>query len=111
MNRRKGGRIRAQVSRHRASRPAGRPSIMPMIEAEMRRRASAGLIEKSLRREAEALAMWAGQQFADAHVPKPSSIERKLGRVYKELNRTKRGDKSGDKIDDLSLLYIALNRG
>jgi hypothetical protein len=46
-----------------------------------------------LGREAEVLAMWAQQQFADAHVPKPESIERKLGQVYKELKRTKRPDK------------------
>jgi hypothetical protein len=75
------------------NRSAGRPSVMPMIEAEMRRRAARGLIEGSLGREAEVLAMWAQQQFADAHVPKPKSIQRKLGRVYKELKRTKRPDK------------------
>jgi hypothetical protein len=80
------------------NKPGGRPSIMPMIEAEMRRRADMGLIEGSLRREAEALALWVQQQqFTDAHVPKPESIERKLGRVYKELKRIKRPDKLGDK--------------
>lgn len=77
----------------RAAARSGRPSIMPMIEAEMRRRAASGLIEGSLGREAEVLAMWAQQRFTDVHVPKPESIERKLGRVYKELNRTKRPDK------------------
>jgi hypothetical protein len=79
-------------------RPAGRPSIIPMIEAEMRRRAASGLIEVSLRREAEVLAIWAQRQITDAHVPKPKSIERKLGRIYKELKRTKRPDKPGDKF-------------
>ena len=75
------------------NRTGGRPSIMPMIGAEMRRRAARGQIEGSLRREAEALAIWAQQQFADRHVPKPESIEKKLGRVYAELKRTKRPDK------------------
>ncbi len=64
-----------------------------MIEAEMRRRASAGLIEKSLRREAEALVTWAEQEFADAHVPKPESIQKKLGRLYQELKATNSPDK------------------
>jgi hypothetical protein len=50
-------------------------------------------MESSLRREAEALAIWAGRHFADAHVPKPSSIKKRLGRVYNELDRTNRGDK------------------
>jgi hypothetical protein len=72
---------RPQVSPRRAPARPGRSSIMPMIEAEMRRRAARGLIEGSLGREAEVLAMWAQQQFADAHVSKPESIQRKLGRV------------------------------
>jgi hypothetical protein len=84
---------RPQPPSYRAAARPGRPSIMPMIEAEMRCRAARGLIERSLGREAEVLAMWAQQQFADAHVPKPESIERKLGQVYKELKRTKRPDK------------------
>jgi hypothetical protein len=78
--------------RRGAGRP-GRPSVMSMIEAEMRRRAAGGMIEVSLGREAEALALWAQQQFTDAHVPKPESIERKLGRVYKQLKPIKRPDK------------------
>jgi hypothetical protein len=50
-----------------------------------------------LSREAAALAIWAQEQFADAHVPKPGSIERQLGRVYRELKTKKRPDKPGDK--------------
>ena len=85
-------RPQAAPPRARARRP-GRPSIMPMIAAEMRRRAARGLIEGSLSREAEVLAIWAQEEFADRHVPKPESIERKLGAVYKELGRTKRPNK------------------
>jgi hypothetical protein len=78
--------------RRGAGRP-GRPSVMPSIEAEMRRRAASSQIEGSLGREAEVLAIWAQRQFADTHVPKPKSIEKKLGRIYKELKATKRPDK------------------
>jgi hypothetical protein len=74
------------------SRP-GRPSIMPMIGAEMRRRAAQGLMEPTLRREAEVLAMWGQQQVGDAHVPKPKSIEKRLGQLYRQLKATKRPDK------------------
>lgn len=84
---------RPQVLPRRASRPAGRPSLMPEIEAELRRRAAVGLIETSSLREAEALAAWAEQQFADAHVPQPKSIQKKLGRLYQELKATNRPDK------------------
>jgi hypothetical protein len=80
------------------NRVAGRPSIMRKIEAEMRRRAASGQIEESLRREAEVLATWAKRAFPDEHIPAPRSIERRLGHVYRELNRIKRPDKGADKI-------------
>jgi hypothetical protein len=89
---------RPQASPPRAPARPGRPSFMSMIEAEMRRRAANDQIESSLRREAEVLAIWASQKFPDAHVPKPKSIEKRLGRMYKELKSTKRPDKQGDKI-------------
>jgi hypothetical protein len=77
----------------RGVRRPGRPSVMPSIEAEMRRRATDGQIEGSLRQEAEVLAIWAQGQFADTPVPQRKSIEKKLGRIYKELKTTKRPDK------------------
>lgn len=75
------------------NKPSGRPSIMRMIEAEMRRRAAGGSMEESLGREAKVLATWAQQEFRAAHVPKPKSIATKLGRVYKELKAINRPDK------------------
>jgi hypothetical protein len=75
------------------NKPAGRPSIMPMIEAEMRRRAASGSMEGSLGREVKVLATWAQKAFLDAHVPKPKSIATKLGRVYKGLKAINRPDK------------------
>ena len=77
----------------RRTRGPGRPTIMPALEAEMRRRAGAGRLEPSLRREAAALAEWAEQEIDDVHVPKPETIERQLGRVYRELRARKRPDK------------------
>jgi hypothetical protein len=75
------------------SRPPGRPSIMRMLEDEMRWRAARDEMEPTLRREAQVLAMWAHRQPVDEHVPKPKSIEKKLGRIYKELKRTNSPDK------------------
>ena len=75
------------------NKPPGRPSVMPMIEAEMRRRAAGGSMEGSLGREAKVLATWAQQEFRDAHVPKPKSSATKLGRFYKELKAINRPDK------------------
>jgi hypothetical protein len=86
---------RPQASPPRAPARPGRPSVMPMIEAEMRRRAIIEQIESSLRREAEVLAIWASQELPNVHVPKPESIEKKLGRIYKGLKATKRPDRIG----------------
>ena len=89
---------RPQAPPRRTPARPGRPSLMPMIEAEMRRRAVNEQIEGSLRREAEVLAIWATQEFPDAHVPIPKSIAKRLGRVYRELKATKSPDKLGDKL-------------
>ena len=75
------------------NKPSGRPSLMPMIEAEMRRRAAGGLMEEALGRETKVLAGWAHRMFPGAHVPRPESIGKKLGRIYKELKPTNRPDK------------------
>jgi hypothetical protein len=80
------------------ARGPGRPSIMPKIEAEMRRRAASGQIEESLGQEAKVLSAWAKRTFPDKHVPAPQSIERRLGHIYRELDRIKRSDNSYDKI-------------
>ena len=89
---------RPQALPPRAPARPGRPSIMSMIETEMRRRAANDQIESSLRREAEVLAIWANQEFPDAHVPMPKSIAKRLGRIYRQLKTTKRPDKQGDKF-------------
>jgi hypothetical protein len=66
-------------------RPPGRPSIMPEIEAEMRRRAAAGQLLRSLRAESEALAAWASANHPDRAPPMARSIARRLASVYREL--------------------------
>jgi hypothetical protein len=76
-------------------RPAGRPSFMSEIEAEMRRRATSGELAATLVAESEALAEWAAaqQHLIGRHVPKPLSIQRKLGEVYRELKGQIKADK------------------
>jgi hypothetical protein len=77
-------------------KPPGRPSVMSMIEVEMRRRAANEQIESSLRRESEVLAGWARREFSGSHVPKQKTFDKRLGRVYRELKTTKRPDKMND---------------
>jgi hypothetical protein len=79
-----------QPARRLRSRPGG-PSIIPELEAEMRRRAASGELAPSLRTEAEALADWAAadERLASQRIPKPKSIEKKLSKVYRDL----KGDK------------------
>jgi hypothetical protein len=67
------------------ARPPGRPSIMPEIEAEMRRRAAEEQLLGSLRAESEALAEWTRANHPDRPPPKARSIARQLASVYREL--------------------------
>ncbi len=66
-------------------RPPGRPSRMREIEAEMRRRAAAKQLLGSLRAESEALAHWARRTHGQDEAPKPKSIAKQLGAVYRDL--------------------------
>jgi hypothetical protein len=84
---------RALAAPRRVAGRPGRPSIMAMIEAEMRRRAAHGQMEPTLRRETEKLVTFAQQQVAERHVPKPKSIGKRLGQLYRQLTTTKRSDK------------------
>ena len=73
-----------------AVRPPGRPSLMREIEAEMRRRATAGQLLGSLRAESEALAYWARTTHRGERAPQPKSIAKQLGGRYREL-KTRQG--------------------
>jgi hypothetical protein len=75
-------------------RPPGRPSRMREIEAEMRRRATAGQLLGSLRAESEALAHWARTTQRGERAPQPKSIAKQLGGRYREL-KTKQGATKG----------------
>jgi hypothetical protein len=66
-------------------RPPGRPSRMREIEAEMRRRATAKQLLGSLRAESEALAHWAQRTHGQNEAPKPKSIAKQLGALYRDL--------------------------
>jgi hypothetical protein len=68
-------------------RPPGRPSMMPKIEAEMRRRAVAGQLRDTLSAEAQVLARWAQTIHPDERPPRAKSIQRRLGRLYQELKQ------------------------
>jgi hypothetical protein len=74
-------------------RPPGRPSVMHIIEAEMRRRANATPCElmERLGNECEVLAKWVRPTCASMQPPvQPpgrSTIARKLGPVYRELTK------------------------
>jgi hypothetical protein len=67
------------------ARPPGRPSMMPKIEAEMRRRAAAGQLRTTLGAESKVLASWAQTTHPDERPPRAKSIQRRLGRLYQEL--------------------------
>jgi hypothetical protein len=58
---------------------------MREIEAEMRRRAAAEQLLGSLRAESEALAHWARRTHGQDEAPKPKSIAKQLGAVYRDL--------------------------
>jgi hypothetical protein len=67
------------------TRPPGRPSMMPQIQAEMRRRAAAGQLRTTLSAESKVLASWAQTTHPDERPPRAKSIQRRLGRLYQEL--------------------------
>jgi hypothetical protein len=67
------------------ARPPGRPSMMPTIEAEMRRHAAAGQLRDTLSAESKVLAKWAQTTHPDERPPRAKSIQRRLGRLYQEL--------------------------
>jgi hypothetical protein len=67
------------------ARPPGRPSMMPKIEAEMRRRAAAGQLRTTLGAESKVLASWAQTTHPDERPPRAKSIQRRLGRLYQDL--------------------------
>ena len=69
------------------ARPPGRPSMMPNIEAEMRRRAAAGQLRDTLSAESKVLASWAQTTHPDERPPRAESIQRRLGRLYQELKK------------------------
>ena len=66
----------------------GRPSVMRQIEAEMERRAHAGLLEPKLRPEAKALREWCDANIdKKEQIPQVRAIENALRRAYKELSQ------------------------
>lgn len=59
-------------------RAAGRPSIMPAIIDEYRKRRDANKDHKTLSAESEFLHAWAAENFSAKCVPQPTSIRNAL---------------------------------
>ena len=65
--------------------PLGRPSCMPEIEAELRRRGAKGDLLTPKTAEFEYLTEWAMSHCQDVDPPKKEWIQKMLGKVYDDL--------------------------
>ena len=74
-------------------KPLGRPSCMPEIEAELRRRGAKGDLITPKAAEFEYLAEWAMSHCQDVDPPKKEWIRKKLGKVYDDLIGRKKTEK------------------
>lgn len=61
-----------------STRPRGRPSSMPLIEEELRRRAATGQIQKSVKKEAEYLSKWLADTHPGSPQMRPKSVSDKI---------------------------------
>jgi hypothetical protein len=73
----------------------GRPTVMHIVRQEMERRAETGAMAGSLHDESEYLANWIPSHCGSVRPPGPSTIRKKLGRLYREL---KPGDETAAKL-------------
>ncbi|MBF0294531.1 MAG: hypothetical protein HQL96_05020 [Magnetococcales bacterium] len=64
---------------------SGRPSVMPAVIQEMKRRAEAREMLPVLSREAKHLADWIKQEMPGQQTPTPKTIENALRALFKEL--------------------------
>jgi len=78
---------------YRNRRPPGRPSCMPQIESELRRRGAQGKLHDIKIAEFEYLADWARQNCQGADPPSQEWIRKKLGKKYDELIERKKSEK------------------
>lgn len=63
----------------------GRPTSMHLIEAEMRKRADRGELQKSMLAEFESLSKWLGEKHPRAHPTKSKTISNNLRPLYNKL--------------------------
>ena len=68
----------------------GRPSAMPLIIEEARRRAAAGTLAKSRNKEADALHKWCKAAHPDVPAPVPKTIANNLSAsgLYRDLKKS-----------------------
>ena len=77
----------------------GRPSVMHKIMAEMHRRQEAGVMESSLKKEAEALLTWAQNILGtDAQLPKAKSVQNAIRDKYRTCLYAQHGITESDKM-------------
>lgn len=62
-----------------SARPRGRPSSMPLIEDELRRRAATGEIQKSVKEEGAYLSKWLEKTHPASPRMRPKSVSDKIG--------------------------------
>jgi hypothetical protein len=84
--------VRDATERRAPSFP-GRPSVMRVIEQEMRRRAGRGELRDKLSEECKHLAEWAENEFERQQTPKWRSIANAVRNLYKQLKAQKPGIK------------------
>ena len=71
----------------------GRPSIKPILAAEMCRRAKHGELRDKITHECRALHAWAEQHVKDNSIPEVESICKSLRKLYHSLKAEKNSDK------------------
>lgn len=71
----------------------GRPSIMGILEDEMRRRAERGELCDGITQESRALRAWAERHVQGEHIPLVDSICKALRKLYQSLRAEINGDK------------------
>jgi hypothetical protein len=73
------------------ARPVGRPTLMPELAVEMRRRAAAGQLAPTPGAEFQYLRKWGQCEFPGEYIPSAKWIGEKLGSLYRELKAKARG--------------------
>ena len=80
-------RTQNQPLQHHKRETPGRPSMMPAIQQEMKRRASSEELLPVLAQETRYLAQWAKEVFPGEQTPQPVSIGNRLNTLHRQLKK------------------------